>query len=118
MEYPTLLHDYHSDFPFCSENKKIENMKHRKLRTDLNDKRNYIIHYRNLQQCIQYSLILKNIHRILQSNQLNWLKKYIVVSNHHRTLAKNIFKQNFFQLLNNAMTMENVDKRNSSWTGK
>ena len=46
FEYPTLLPDHRSDFPFCSENKKIENMKHRKLMTDLNDKNNYIIHYR------------------------------------------------------------------------
>lgn len=23
LEYPSALHDYHSDFPFCAENKKI-----------------------------------------------------------------------------------------------
>ena len=74
LKYPTVLHDRHSDYPFCAENKKIENMKYRKLITDLNDKNNYIIHYRNIYQRIQHSLILKKIHRILQFNQWNWLK--------------------------------------------
>lgn len=38
LEYPTSLHDYHNDFPFCSENKKNENMKQVKLVTDLTHK--------------------------------------------------------------------------------
>ena len=87
-------------------------MTHRKLITDLNDKNSYIIYYRNLQQCLQHCLILKKIHRILQFNQSNWLKKYIDVYNHHRTLAKNTFKH-IFCLLNNAVyekAMENFDK--------
>ena len=114
LEYPSTLHDYHNDLPFCAENKKIENMKQRKLITDLNDKKNYIIHYRNLQQCLQHGLILKKIHRTLEFSQSDWLKKYIDLNNHYRTLAKNSFEQNFFKLLNNAVygkTMENVDKR-------
>ena len=48
LEYPTILHDHYSDVPFYVENKKNENLKYRKIITDLNDKINYIIHYRNL----------------------------------------------------------------------
>ena len=55
LEYPTVSHDHHSDFPFCAKIKKIENMKRRKLITDLNVKNNYIIHCLNLQRCIQHS---------------------------------------------------------------
>ena len=89
-------------------------MKYRKLITDLNFKKNYIIHHCNLQQFNQRGLILMKIPRILKLNQSNWLKKYIDVNNHRITLYKNTFDQNFFKLHNNAdygKTMENVYKR-------
>ena len=114
LDYPSSIHDSHNDFPFCAENKKINGMKNTKLIVDLYNKRNYIIHYKNLQQCLAHGLVLKKIHRILQFNQSKWLKNYIEKNNHHRTLAKNKFEENFFKLLNNAVfgkTMENIDKR-------
>lgn len=114
LEYPSTIHDHHNDFPFCAENKKNEHMKQSKLITDLNDKTKYVIHYRNLKQCIKHGLILKKIHRILKFNQSDWLKRYIDLNNDHRTNAENEFEKNFFKLLNNAVygkTMENVAKR-------
>lgn len=44
------------------------------------------------------------------------MKKYIHLNNYHRTLAKNVFEQNFFKLLNKAVygkTKKIVDK----WKG-
>lgn len=114
LEYSESLHDYHNDLPFCAENKRNENMKYTKLIADFTHKTNYIIHYRNLQQCLKHGIVLTKIHRILQFNQSDWLKKYIDYNNHFRTLATNDFEKNFFKLLNNAVygkTMENVDKR-------
>lgn len=126
LEYSESLHDYHNDLPFCAENKRNENMKYTKLIADFTHKTNYIIHYRNLQQCLKHGIVLTKIHRILQFNQSDWLKKYIDYNNHFRTLATNDFEKNFFKLLNNAVygkTMENVDKRKEiklvcSWENK
>jgi len=60
--YPYRLHDLHNDLPFCPSNclsSKEDMLK--KLIADLGNKKNYVIHYRNLQQCIQNGLKLKKI---------------------------------------------------------
>ncbi|KNE88543.1 hypothetical protein PSTG_18051, partial [Puccinia striiformis f. sp. tritici PST-78] len=105
----------HSDLPFCSENiKPYHFSKCKKLVASLHDKKNYVIHYRVLQQCIQNGLILKKIHKVLEFKQAPWLKEYIDLNNAQRTLSTNDFQKNLFKLMNNSVygkTMENVDKR-------
>jgi len=65
--YPYRLHDLHNDLPFCPSNclaSKEDRVK--KLNADLGNKNNYVIHYRNFQQCIQNGLVLKKIHKGVQ----------------------------------------------------
>ena len=112
LDYPENLHDAHNDLPFCPEKKKFSKTC-TKLIANLHNKRNYIIHYKNLLQCLKHGLVLTKVHQILQFNQDKWLKTYIDKNTNYRNLAKSQFEKDFFKLLNNAVygkTMENVEK--------
>ena len=40
-------------------------------------KNNSVIHYRNLQQCLELGMKLKEIHRLLKVKQIDWMRPYI-----------------------------------------
>lgn len=114
LQYPPQLHEAHNDFPFCPEQIIPSGSKYPKLIPNLKDKHNYIIHYRNLKQCLKYGLKLKKVHRILEFTQSPWLKPYIDLNTSLRNIAKNEFERDLFKLIINSIfgkTMENVDKR-------
>jgi len=56
LEYPQHLHDAHADLPFCLTRDKSSGKRENKLLVTLYDKKRYVIHYRNLQQCIHHGL--------------------------------------------------------------
>src|SRR5699024_5496325 len=107
LEYPLYLHDYLNDYPPCPVMKKptpsaftidnakklgIDIYKHpkrlpSKLIVDLTPKKNYVIHYRNLQQCLKLGLILKKVHRVISFKQSKWLANYIDFNTQKRKLA-------------------------------
>ena len=113
LEYPEKLHDLHNDYPFCPERVECDNGV-KKLIPNLRSKNNYVIHYKNLMQCLKAGLKLKKIHRGIKFYESAWLKPYIDKNTSLRTKAKNEFEKDFFKLMNNSVfgkTMENIRNR-------
>ena len=130
LEIPHYLHDLHSDYPLAPERIDIDESmlspfqkenfpeKHKctstKLAPNLNNKTNYVTHYRNLQFYLRQGLVLKKIHRVLTFTQSRWLEKYIDFNTRQRALSRSSFGKDFFKLLNNAVfgkTQENLRNR-------
>ena len=113
LEYPENLHDLHNDYPFCPERVERKN-RVEKLIPNLRDKTKYVIHYKNLIQCLKAGLKLKKIHRGIKFIESEWIKLYIDKNTNLRTQAKNNFEKDFFKLMINSVfgkTMENIRNR-------
>ena len=113
LEYPEELHDLHNDYPLCPERVECDR-RVKKLIPNLRHKNNYVIHYRNLMQCLKLGMKLKKIHSGIKFVESAWLKPYIDKNVILRTQAKNEFEKDFFKLMNNSVfgkTMENIRNR-------
>ena len=95
LEYPQGLHDIHNDYPVTPEKVKVSNnmlsayckkiaKKYSisiglvsKLIPTLRDKKEYVLHYRNLQLYLDLGLKIKKVHQVLKFDQSPWLKQYI-----------------------------------------
>ena len=132
LEYPKELDDLHNDYPIAPEKVKVSNnmlsayckkiakkynistRQAKKLIPTLRDKKEYVLHYRNLQLYLNLGLKIKKIHRVLKFDQSLWLKQYIDFNTEKRKHAKNAFEKDFFKLMNNSVfgkMMENLRKR-------
>ena len=132
LEYPNDLHEIHNDYPVSPEKLKVSkdmlseycikiSKKYgiptgvaTKLIPTLNNKKEYVIHYCNLQLYVDLGLKVTKVHRALKFKQSPWLKQYIDFNTNKRKVAKASFEKDFFKLMNNSVfgkTTENLRKR-------
>ena len=130
--YPDELHVLHNDYPLAPEKlaipydmlsdycKKIADeyeikvVDVKKLISNLGNKTNYVLHYRNLQLYLSLGMKLTKIHRVLQFKQSDWMKNYIHFNNEKRTNVANSFEKDFLKLMIDSVDgkrMENLRKR-------
>ena len=131
LEYPAELHEQHNSYPLAPEKKVVKKecmsyyqkrlMKDldlkppdsEKLLLTLDDKSNYVVHYRNLQFDLKQGMKLKRVHRVLEFEQECWMEPYIQMNTEFRKKSKSDFEKNFYKLMNKSVfgkTMENVRK--------
>ena len=132
LEYPQELHDIHNYYPVTPEKLKVSNNmlsayckkiaeKYNisiglvsKLIPTLRDKKEYVLHCCNLQLYLDLGLKIKTVHRVLKFDQSPCLKQHIDFNTEKRKHAKNLFKKDFFKLMNNSVfgkTMEYLCKQ-------
>ena len=112
LEYPSELWDTHNDYPLASERLNVIGVE--KLISHFKPRKNYVIHYRNLRQCLEMGLRVTAVHRGLIFNQSPWMEPYIRKNTELRKTAANSFEKDFFKLMNNSVfgkTIENIRKR-------
>ena len=132
LEYPKDSHELHNDYPLAPEKVKVSkdmlseycnkiSEKYKipfgmvnKLIPMLNNKKKYVVHYRNLQLYMDLGLKVTKVHRALKFKQSPWLKQYIDFNTNKRKEANTSFEKDFLKLMNNSIfgkTMENLRKR-------
>lgn len=131
LMYPHECHESHDDYPLAPENLTITSdmlspyckvllqqlgIKHtntQKLVSTLAEKRNYIVHYRNLKLYLELGMKLLKINRGIAFVQTPWMRPYIDFNTDKRSRSTDNFDKNMFKFLNNSVfgkTMENVRK--------
>ena len=80
--------------------------------------RNYIGHIRLLDQALFQGLILHLVHKVIEFNQIAWMKLYVVFNTAMRTAAHNDCEKDFYKLMINSVffkMMERVDCHQNIW---
>ena len=112
LEYPQHLWDKHNDYPLAPEIMKVNGVE--KLICHFKTRKNYVIHYRTLRQCLELGMKITAVHRGISFYQSPWMEPYIRKNTELRKTAANSFEKDFFKLMNNSVfgkTIENIRKR-------
>ncbi|CAH3016600.1 unnamed protein product [Porites evermanni] len=81
---------------------------------DITLEKNYVVHYRNLRQCLELGMRITAVHRGISFYQSPWMEPYIRKNTELRMCAANNFEKDFFKLMNNSVfgkKIENIRKR-------
>ena len=112
LEYPKELWESHNDYPLAPEKIKVGGVE--KLIGHFKPHKKYVLHYRNLRQCLELGLKMTAVYRGISFNQSPWMEPYIRKNTELRKTAANSFEKDFFKLMNNSVfgkTIENIRKR-------
>ena len=112
LEYPEYLWKSHNDYPLAPEKIKVNNVE--KLICHLKPRKNYVVHYRTLRQCLELGMKITKVHRGISFYQSSWMEPYIRKNTELRKCAANNFEKDFLKLMNNSVfgkTIENIRKR-------
>ncbi len=114
LHFPPETHDYFNQLPPCPERKCTPNSKVSKLLCTLEDKKEYVIHLRMLQFCLQHGVILQKVHRVISFRQEAFVRPYVELNTKRRREAKDKHEKNTWKLAVNSLygkTIERVEKR-------
>ena len=112
LEYSQELWKSHNDYPLAPEKLKVNGVE--KLISHFKLHKKYVLHYRNLRQCLEMGLRITAVHRGISFEQSPWMEPYIRKNTELRKTATNSFEKDFFKLMNNSVfgkTIENIRKR-------
>ena len=112
LEYPENLWKTHNDYPLAPETVKVGGVE--KLICHFKPRKNYVIHYQSLLQCLNLGMNITAVHRGISFFQSDWMEPYIRKNTELRKCAVNSFEKDFFKLMNNSVfgkTIENIRKR-------
>ena len=112
LEYPPNLWETHNGYPLASEKMIVNGVE--KLISHFKPRKNYVVHYRTLRQCLEMGMRITAVHRGISFYQSPWMEPYIRKNTELRKTATNSFEKDFFKLMNNSVfgkTIENIRKR-------
>ena len=112
LEYPPHLWETHNGYPLAPEKMIVNGVE--KLISHFKPRKNYVVHYRTLRQCLELGMRITAVHRGISFYQSPWMEPYIRKNTELRKTAANNFEKDFFKLMNNSVfgkTIENIRKR-------
>jgi hypothetical protein len=84
-----------------------------KLMTTLSDKKNYVLHYRNLQLYLKLGMKLTKVHRVLSFFQAPFLEKYVDHCTALRAKSTSVIQSNDLKLKANAIFGKSCEDKRS-----